>query len=96
MTYNLSSLSQFKDSTNLMNFIQLSKWQIFSGSIFLCCSQGVLADTIYQWTDTWGQVKYSKTNKSHVKLYNTDIKKLKLHWLPKKVVFSDGTSIEAK
>lgn len=25
------------------------------------CLHDVLADTIYQWTDPWGQVKYSKT-----------------------------------
>ena len=43
-----------------MNFIQLSKALFFSGSIFFCCLQGVFADTIYQWTDPWGQVKYSK------------------------------------
>lgn len=45
----------------MTNFIQLSKWLFFSGSIFLCCSDGVFADTIYQWTDPWGQLKYSKT-----------------------------------
>lgn len=27
----------------------------------LCCSLPVFADTIYQWTDPWGQVQYSKT-----------------------------------
>lgn len=44
-----------------MNFMQLSKRLFFSGSIFLCCLHGVSADTIYQWSDPWGQVKYSKT-----------------------------------
>ncbi len=52
---------QFNGSANLMNFIQLSKWLFFSYSIFLYCSVGVFAATIYQWTDPWGQVKYSKT-----------------------------------
>ena len=44
-----------------MNFIQLSKRLFICGCVFLCCSYGVSADTIYQWTDPWGQVKYSKT-----------------------------------
>lgn len=41
--------------------MQLSKWLFFPGSIFLFCSQTVFSDTIYQWTDPWGQVQYSKT-----------------------------------
>lgn len=44
-----------------MNLIQLSKGFLFSISIFLCCSQELFSDTIYQWTDPWGQVKYSRT-----------------------------------
>jgi len=37
------------------------KWLLIFTSLCLCCPCGVLADTIYQWTDPWGQVKYSKT-----------------------------------
>lgn len=44
-----------------MNFIKLLQWLFFSICIFLYCSHRALADTIYQWTDPWGQVKYSKT-----------------------------------
>lgn len=43
-----------------MNISQLSKWLYFCGGLFLGFSHGVFADTIYQWTDQWGQIKYSK------------------------------------
>tara|TARA_R110002073_G_scaffold115988_1_gene254161 strand:- start:1524 stop:2045 length:522 start_codon:yes stop_codon:yes gene_type:complete len=29
--------------------------------IYICTSSSAIADTIYQWTDPWGQVQYSKT-----------------------------------
>ncbi|MDX2507188.1 MAG: hypothetical protein QNL62_22310 [Gammaproteobacteria bacterium] len=47
-----------------MSFIKLSGWLVFCGLFSLCCSHWVVADTIYQWTDPWGQIKYSKTQVS--------------------------------
>lgn len=49
---------------SLLNLVKIKSLHIgyaFCCCLFLCCSQNVFAETIYQWTDPWGQVKYSKT-----------------------------------
>lgn len=33
---------------------------ILIGLLFLCHLSSALADTIYQWSDPWGQIQYSK------------------------------------
>ena len=47
-----------------MSLIKLSKYLIFCALPALFFSQSVFSDTIYQWTDPWGQIKYSKTQVS--------------------------------
>ena len=44
-----------------MKLIQWVKCGFFSCPLLLAGSFTVFADTIYQWTDEWGQIKYSKT-----------------------------------
>ncbi len=43
-----------------MIFIQPIKWLLLFILLVLYCSSAT-ADTIYQWSDPWGQVQYSKT-----------------------------------
>jgi hypothetical protein len=44
-----------------MNNVKFLQKLFFSIGLSLCYSQLSFSDTIYQWTDPWGQIKYSKT-----------------------------------
>ena len=44
-----------------MNNVRITKKLIVFGLFSLCYVHDAFSDTIYQWTDQWGQVRYSKT-----------------------------------
>jgi len=44
-----------------MKMLTVSKWLIYCSLFCVFCSHRVFAETIYQWTDPWGQVQYTKT-----------------------------------
>ncbi|MCK5666637.1 MAG: hypothetical protein KAI17_24275, partial [Thiotrichaceae bacterium] len=49
---------------NRLTLSDLNRRYLFLSLFCLVFSYEVSADTIYQWTDPWGQIKYSKTQVS--------------------------------